>query len=142
MRQVRKHRITASPLKRLGLETIEFYYFTRMLRWAGHVARMPWHRTPRKLLTSWVKNKRPRGRPLFTFGHALKKALKWAGLPTQYAEWSTLAQDRPQWRSLITSPTIKTRTPTADIDSQIIPAGPAPEEATKIIDIAYLIAPV
>jgi exonuclease III len=140
MRQVHKHRITTvSLLERLGLETIEFYYFTRMLRWAGHVARMPWHRTPRKLLTSWVKNKRPRGRPLFTFGHALKKALKWAGLPIQYAEWSTLAQDRPQWRSLITSPTIKTRTPTVDIDSQIIPAGPAPEEATKIIDIAYLI---
>ena len=33
---------------------------------------------------------------------------------------------------------MKTRTPAANIDSQIIPSGPAPEEATKkIVDIAH-----
>ena len=47
-----------------------------MLRWAGHVARMPEERLPRKLLTGWVEHPRPHGRPEQTFGHALDKALK------------------------------------------------------------------
>ena len=47
----------------------------RNLRWGGHVARMKPYRMPRLLLTAWVNNKRPIGRPEQTFGHALKRSL-------------------------------------------------------------------
>ena len=49
---------------------------SRQLRWAGHVARMDTTRAPRMLLTAFVQNKRPKGRPVQTFGHSLKKFLK------------------------------------------------------------------
>jgi hypothetical protein len=48
----------------------------RQLRWAGHVARMDHTRCPRMLLPAFVNNPRPKGRPLQTFGHSLKKFLK------------------------------------------------------------------
>jgi len=39
-------------LPRLGLLSIESYITTKALGWLGHVARMPWNRDPRRLLTS------------------------------------------------------------------------------------------
>ena len=60
-------------LKPLG--TIEDMLTERNLRWGGHVARMKPDRMPRLLLTAWVNNKRPIGRPEQTFGHALKRSL-------------------------------------------------------------------
>ena len=62
--------------KRLGVPSAAEMVTRRMLRWAGHVARMPEERLPRKLLTGWVEHPRPHGRPEQTFGHALDKALK------------------------------------------------------------------
>ena len=45
-----KHRITSkSLLERLGVGSFDNYYNRRLLRWAGHVARMPMDRMPRKL---------------------------------------------------------------------------------------------
>ena len=61
-------------LKPLG--TIEDMLTERNLRWAGHVARMPPTRLPRKLLTGHVPHKRPIGRPFQTFGHAVARSLK------------------------------------------------------------------
>ena len=61
-------------LKPLG--TIEDMLTERNLRWAGHVARMPPTRLPRKLLTAHVPHKRPIGRPFQTFGHAVARSLK------------------------------------------------------------------
>ena len=64
MRQVIKHRINdASLRKRLGIESFDTYYNSRLLRWVGHVARMKMDRTPRRLLTGWVDNARPVGAP-------------------------------------------------------------------------------
>jgi hypothetical protein len=52
-----RHRIpSASFIKRLSIEPFDTYYSRRLLRWTGHVARMPLTRAPRKVLTSWVDN--------------------------------------------------------------------------------------
>ena len=74
----RKKRISSAELrKRMNINSIEELITTRMMRWAGHVARMDWlKRTPRILLTGWVENRRPIGRPQTTFGHALKRCLR------------------------------------------------------------------
>ena len=54
-----RHRIRNAELrKRIRLETLDFYVELRQLRWAGHVARMGYERTPRKFLTSWVAHPR------------------------------------------------------------------------------------
>ena len=46
-----RHHITTSSLVcRLNLFDIGSYYHNRLLRWAGHVARLPMSRAPRQLL--------------------------------------------------------------------------------------------
>ena len=87
--------------KRLKMESLDQLIAARKLRWAGHVARMGHERLPRRFLTSWIRNPRPHGRPQFTYGHSLNKTLEWAGISTDFAVWSELAQDRPAWRALI-----------------------------------------
>ena len=102
MKQVFVHRIsTAELLKRLGIRSLEYYYNTRLLRWAGHVARMPMTRTPRRLLTSWVDHKRLVGAPAMTIGRTINKALKTRSISGDFKKWNQLAQDRGSWRSLI-----------------------------------------
>jgi hypothetical protein len=94
-----RHKIsTSSLLERLQIQPLDYYYNTRLLRWAGHLARMPMHRLPRRLLTGWVNNPRPIGGVKMTFGRTLNKALKAAKLPTDFAKWHAIAQDRPKWR--------------------------------------------
>ena len=92
---------TTCLLKRLGILSIDEYYHHRLLRWAGHVARMDMNRTPRKLITGWVENPRPRGCPYMTWGRTLKKALKIYQLNTDFSEWSKIAQDRKKWKEII-----------------------------------------
>jgi len=87
--------------RRLKIESLDQLVAARKLRWAGHVARMGHERLPRRFLTSWIRNPRPHGRPQFTYGHSLNKTLEWAGISTDFAVWSELAQDRPAWRALI-----------------------------------------
>ena len=50
----------------LGIESLDSYYQRRLLRWEGHVSRMPIDRLPRVLLTWWVANPRPIGCPQMT----------------------------------------------------------------------------
>jgi hypothetical protein len=50
MARMMKHRITSKSLfERHGVGSFDSYYNRRLLRWAGHVARMPMDRMPRKL---------------------------------------------------------------------------------------------
>ena len=96
----RKHSISnADIMERTGISSIDSYVSLRQLRWAGHVARMDFSRLPRKMLSSWVTNRRPRGAPRMTYGRGIRKALKKAGIALN--EWSTLAQDRLLWRERI-----------------------------------------
>jgi len=78
---------------------LDSYYHNRILRWAGHVARMPMTRAPRQLLTGCVAHSRPNGCPEMTWGRTLKKALKCKGLPVNFKEWRAIAEDRSECRS-------------------------------------------
>ena len=49
---------TKTLLDHLELKSLDSYVVIRQLRWAGHVARMGMDRLPRKMLSSWVTNKR------------------------------------------------------------------------------------
>ena len=69
------------------------------LRYAGHVARMGWHRTQRKLLSAWVRNNRPSGSPGLTFARSIKRALERANI--SIGNWHNLAQDRYAWRHAV-----------------------------------------
>ena len=96
----RVHRIsTASLLGRLGLQSIDIYVTKKQLRWAGHVWRMDWSRLPRKMLTCWVREPRPRGCPEFTYGRGLRKALKKANVALN--SWTRTASNRSNWRKVI-----------------------------------------
>jgi hypothetical protein len=82
-----KHHIHNSDLHhRLSIQSLDHYYNSRLLRWAGHVARMDMTRIPRNLLTGWVEHHRPTGCPPVTFGRTLKKALVAKGLPVVFTD--------------------------------------------------------
>ena len=77
------------------------FHNRRLLRWAGHVSRMPMYRVPRKLLASWVANPRPVGRPQMTWGRTLNnRAFRAAGVSSTFTTWRDLAAYRDQWRVL------------------------------------------
>ncbi len=72
------YNITAQALEqRLGISSFETYLVRRRLRWLGHVRRMPWHRLPRKLLTSWVSSPRMAGGQEMTYGRATGPRSRW-----------------------------------------------------------------
>jgi hypothetical protein len=91
---------TVSLLNRLGLQKIEFYYNLRLLRWAGHLARMSFNRLPRKFLTGWFPAQRNQRR---TWGTTLNRVLNRAGVNSDFPIWSNLAQDRAKWQNLVSS---------------------------------------
>ena len=96
----REHRITTVELlQRVGLRSMDSSVTKCQLRWAGHVARMDHERIPRKMLTSWVHSKRPRGCPEFTYGRGVVKALKKVHVDKR--QWISLAQNRDEWRKTI-----------------------------------------
>ena len=95
-------RITTNELlQQLSLSPIDVYISQCQMRWAGHVMRMPWNRLPNKMISSWVRAKRPRGCPSLTYGRSLKKSLLKAGVEME--NWTVLCQDRAGWRNIINS---------------------------------------
>jgi hypothetical protein len=103
MHHTHKHHIrTEVLLERLHLKSCQHYFDQRALRWAGHLARMPLERLPRKFLTSWVANKaRPTGRPTSSWVTTLEAVLVRKGISTDFEVWSSLAQDRLDWLALL-----------------------------------------
>ena len=100
IRHTIKHRIkTTDLLDQLHIHPIKSYYERRLLRWAGHVARMSTCRLPRKLLTAWVPHPRHNGGQKTTWGKTLNKALTNNNITTNFQQWSELAQNKPYWRS-------------------------------------------
>jgi hypothetical protein len=95
----KSHISSASVLQALGLRSIRTYTVRRQLQWAGHMARMPLDRLPRKLLTSWCYQARPLGRPELTYGEGLKNALEYARVPV--ATWMAQAQDKLAWKDTL-----------------------------------------
>jgi hypothetical protein len=60
--QVCIRRIIINKLyERTGVQSIEYPFRVRTLRWVGHVAHMDKTRLPHQLLTAWVANSRPIG---------------------------------------------------------------------------------
>jgi len=56
------HHISSATLfQKLTVMDLDSYYHNWILRWAGHVARMPMTRAPRQFLTGWVADSRPNG---------------------------------------------------------------------------------
>ena len=141
-----RHHIPSKQLyKRLGIAAVDQYYHRRLLRWAGHVSRMPMSRAPRQLLTGWVANPRPIGSPLMTWGRTLKKALVRCGQSPDFAVWSKVAANRGEWRKLWGQKTPLPRPkPTAYAEQvhDIFYGPPPPDAPHPIAPIANLPAPL
>ena len=95
----RQHITTSSLFRRLNLLDIDSYYHNRLLRWAGHIARLPMSRAPRQLLASWVAHSVPVGCPQMTWGRTLENALASKGMSTEFKELIAIAKDMPKWTS-------------------------------------------
>ena len=48
---------------------------------------------------SRVRHPHPHGRPQFTYGHSLNKTHTRVGFPTEFKNWSELAENRDSWRA-------------------------------------------
>ena len=95
----RHHITSASLFRRLGILDIDSYFQSRILRWAGPVARMPMSRAPRHLLTGWVSHSRPIRCPEMARSRALENALNSKGISKEFDEWTAIAKDRSKSKS-------------------------------------------
>ena len=81
----------ASALKDRARILTDTAKFERQHRWLGHVSRMDFvTRIPRRMLSSWVHHKRPRGAPRMTYGRTMSKSLKRLGI---WDSWTTLVHN-------------------------------------------------
>jgi hypothetical protein len=70
------HVKTSTLATRLGIQTIETCIARRQMRWLGHVWRIPETRLPKQLLTAWLPQKRPVGRPELTYGQTVVRTVR------------------------------------------------------------------
>ena len=89
-------------LTRAGLPNIQTILMKTQLRWAGHVARMPDHRIPKKLFFGELRDgKRSLGAPKKRFKDSLKASLKAFGI--NHVTWEQTASERSKWRAAVHS---------------------------------------
>jgi hypothetical protein len=72
---------------------------SRIMRWAGHVARMVEGRNVYRVLVGKPEGKRPLGRPRHKWKDGISMNIReigWGGV-----EWIHLAQDRDRWRAVV-----------------------------------------
>jgi hypothetical protein len=74
---------------------------SRIMRWAGHVARMGEKRNVCRLLVRKPEGKRPLGRPRRRWMDNINMDLLEIGVSV--VDWIGLAQDRYRWRALVNS---------------------------------------
>ena len=72
---------------------------SRIIRWAGHVARMEEGGSTFKLFTGTPTGKRPLGRPRRRWEDNIRMDLKEMGINTR--NWVDSARDRDYWRALV-----------------------------------------
>ena len=72
---------------------------SRILRWAGHVARMEEGRSAFKNLKGKPTGKRPLGKPTGRWKNNIRIDLKEIGINTR--NWVDSAQDRDYWRAFV-----------------------------------------
>ena len=142
-----EHHISTQELgQRMGLESIEIYVARRQARWLGHMARMPFERLPRQMLSAWVPGaKRPIGRPEMTYGASMEKSLRYLGI--DFNTWPELASDRQAWHAAISRKTAVPRSPpTLHPQQQAhLPSPPTPPRTPRLIrrpqDILLILTP-
>ena len=89
------HISTSDLLSRLGIHSIDHYYYSQCISWGGHLARMSLQRIPRMFLTSWIADTpRSEGHPFTNWTNSFENALKAKNISTGFTERTTLAQDR------------------------------------------------
>ena len=87
----------------LRQRTVNQYFFfvlsspSRMMRWAGHVARMGEERGVYRLLVGKPEGRRPLGRPRRRWVDNIRTDLQEVGCG--YMDWIGLTQDRDRWRT-------------------------------------------
>jgi hypothetical protein len=74
---------------------------SRRMRWAGHVARMGEERKVYKVLVGKLEGRRPLGRPKRRWEDGVRMDLREIGLGGM--DWIRLAQDRDQWRAVVSA---------------------------------------
>ncbi|KAJ4434425.1 hypothetical protein ANN_22987 [Periplaneta americana] len=72
---------------------------SRLLKWAGHVARMGESRNAYRVLVGRPEGKRPLGRPRRRWEDNIKMDLREVGCDDR--DWINLAQDRDRWRAYV-----------------------------------------
>jgi hypothetical protein len=79
-------------------ETVVKFCRSQRLRWAGHVERMPEHRTP-KIMTKWIPQwKRSRGRPKKRWADCIEEDWRKMG---RAGDWRGAARERSVWRTIV-----------------------------------------
>ena len=85
-----------------GLTSVQTMLMKAKLPWAGHVARMPDCRIPKKIFFGELQNgKRSLGAPKKRYNDTLKASLKAFG--TNHGSWEKTAADRTKWRAAVQS---------------------------------------
>ena len=87
-------------LARAGQPSIFSTLMKAQLRWAGHLARMPDHRLPKKLFYGELQQgKRSQGGQKKRYKDCLRSSLK--AFEINVDTWEAIAQDRTRWRSAV-----------------------------------------